>query len=49
MATAEERHRAGRTGLYDVRVATEAGEVVAEFRGTSRTTGVRMAGLPGAG
>lgn len=48
VATAEERHRAGRSGLYDVRVATEAGEVVAEFRGQSRTTGARMAGLPDA-
>lgn len=48
VATAEERHRAGRSGLYDVRVATEAGEVVAEFRGQSRTTGARFEGLHGA-
>ena len=41
VATAEERHRAGRSGLYDVRV-TAGGEVVAEFRGHSRTTGARL-------
>ena len=35
-ATAVERHRAGRTGLYDVSVSNEAG-TVAEFRGLSRT------------
>ncbi|MCS5717099.1 hydroxyphenylacetyl-CoA thioesterase PaaI [Herbiconiux sp. CPCC 205763] len=36
-ATAERRIRSGRTGLYDVRVTDEAGEVVAEFRGRSHT------------
>ena len=40
VATAEERHTEGRTGLYDVRVAV-ADNVVAEFRGMSRTTGHR--------
>jgi acyl-CoA thioesterase len=37
-ATAEERYREGRSGLYDVRV-THDDVVVAEFRGHSRTTG----------
>ena len=32
----------GRTGLYDVTVADDAGEVVAEFRGRSLTTDRRM-------
>lgn len=36
-ATAERRIRSGRTGLYDVRVTDESGEVVAEFRGRSHT------------
>jgi acyl-CoA thioesterase len=36
VADAEERARAGRSGLYDVRVTTEAGELVAEFRGHTR-------------
>jgi acyl-CoA thioesterase len=38
VATAVERHRAGRSGIYDIRV-TRADEVVAEFRGRSRTIG----------
>ena len=37
-ATAEERTRYGRSGIYDVRVLRE-GEVIAEFRGRSRTVG----------
>jgi len=36
-AEAEERQRAERSGLYDVRVRDEAGEVIAEFRGHSRS------------
>lgn len=32
----------GRTGLYDVTVIDDAGEVVAEFRGRSLTTDRRM-------
>ncbi len=28
---------AGRSGMYDVRVTTAAGELVAEFRGHTRT------------
>jgi acyl-CoA thioesterase len=44
MLTAEavERTRAGRSGIYDVRVCDAAGETVAEFRGHSRTTGGRF-------
>ncbi len=38
-ATAEERHRAGRSGITDVRVTGTDGSVVAEFRGQSRTLG----------
>lgn len=38
-AHAEERARAGRTGLYDVRVTGEDGTTVAEFRGQTRTIG----------
>jgi acyl-CoA thioesterase len=38
VATAVERHRAGRSGIYDVRV-TRGDEVIAELRGRSRTIG----------
>jgi acyl-CoA thioesterase len=42
-ASAVERHRLGRNGVYDVRVsrgdAGHGAEVVAEFRGRSRTIG----------
>ena len=38
VAVAAERSRSGRTGTYDVTVIV-ADEVVAEFRGTSRTLG----------
>ena len=34
----ERRARSGRTGLYDVSVTDENGEIVAEFRGRSHTT-----------
>jgi len=37
-ATAERRTRSGRTGVYDVTVTDETGDVVAEFRGRSFTT-----------
>jgi acyl-CoA thioesterase len=40
VATAMERHREGRSGIYDVRVTAGDG-VVAEFRGHSRTTAHR--------
>ncbi|WP_422376315.1 hydroxyphenylacetyl-CoA thioesterase PaaI [Roseibium sp.] len=37
-AEARERNRRGRSGLYDVTVSNQAGDVIAEFRGNSRTT-----------
>lgn len=37
VATATERVRYGRNGVYDVTVRTAAGQVVAEFRGQSRS------------
>jgi len=37
-ATARRRIRNGRSGLYDVTVTDDAGDVVAEFRGRSLTT-----------
>jgi len=37
-ATACERSRKGRSGLYDVTVSNQNGDVIAEFRGNSRTT-----------
>ena len=36
-AEATERHRAGRSGIYDVSVVRDDGAVVAELRGRSRT------------
>ena len=41
VAVASERHRAGRSGIPDVRVTCEDA-VVAEFRGQSRTTGAKL-------
>jgi acyl-CoA thioesterase len=38
-ATAVERARAGRSGVYDVTVTRTGGEVVAEFRGQSAVLG----------
>ncbi|HWM33942.1 MAG TPA: hydroxyphenylacetyl-CoA thioesterase PaaI [Pseudolysinimonas sp.] len=38
-ATAVTRALSGRSGLYDVTVVDETGDVVAEFRGRSRSTG----------
>jgi acyl-CoA thioesterase len=37
VAEAAERMRVGRSGIYDVRVSTANGELVAEFRGHTRT------------
>ena len=37
IAEARERHRAERSGIYDVTVKSETGEVIAEFRGHSRS------------
>jgi acyl-CoA thioesterase len=45
VATAVERNLNGRNGIYDIRV-THGGDVVAEFRGRSRTIG--GAHVPGA-
>jgi acyl-CoA thioesterase len=42
LAVAEERTRFGRSGVYDVTVLRD-GEVIAEFRGRSRTVGDRGA------
>jgi acyl-CoA thioesterase len=36
VADARERYRQDRAGMYDVTVRSEAGEVIAEFRGYSR-------------
>ena len=38
-AIAEERHLAGRSGIYDVRVTGAEGAVIAELRGHSRAIG----------
>lgn len=37
LAEARERQRGERSGIYDVTVRSEAGEVIAEFRGHSRS------------
>lgn len=37
-ATARRRVRRGRTGIYDITVVDDEGDVVAEFRGRSSTT-----------
>jgi acyl-CoA thioesterase len=37
IAEARERQRGERSGIYDVTVRSEAGEVIAEFRGNSRS------------
>ena len=42
VAVAEERLRAGRTGMYDVRVTGADGAVVAEMRGHTRLSGGRF-------
>ncbi|RMF73410.1 MAG: hydroxyphenylacetyl-CoA thioesterase PaaI [Alphaproteobacteria bacterium] len=39
VAEAEERHRRGRSGIYDVTVRTASGEMIALFRGWSRSIG----------
>ncbi|MBC7443129.1 MAG: hydroxyphenylacetyl-CoA thioesterase PaaI [Ramlibacter sp.] len=43
-ATAVLRTKSGRSGLYDVRVATEHNVPIAEFRGRSRTTNLPLPG-----
>lgn len=47
VADAAERHVFGRNGIYDVRV-TRGDEVVAEFRGRSRTVGGQHVAVPDA-
>jgi acyl-CoA thioesterase len=42
VAEARERYRRGRSGLYDITVRRDGGEVVAEMRGRSRTVGERL-------
>jgi acyl-CoA thioesterase len=42
VAEAMERHRAERSGIYDVTVRAETGTVIAEFRGHSRTLPERL-------
>ena len=37
VATAAETHRGGRSGVYDIRVTRQDGDVIAEFRGISRS------------
>lgn len=37
-----EKHRAGRSGIYDITVTREDGTVIAEFRGHSRTIEGRL-------
>ncbi len=46
VAAAVERHSLGRNGIYDVQVR-RGDEVVAEFRGRSRTVGGRHVDVPG--
>ncbi len=41
-ATAAERARAGRSGIYDIRVADEGGKAIAEFRGQSLGLGTHF-------
>ena len=41
VANAQERSRSGRSGVYDVTV-TAGGEVIAEFRGASRSLGEKF-------
>ncbi|MFN2450851.1 MAG: hydroxyphenylacetyl-CoA thioesterase PaaI [Candidatus Dormibacteria bacterium] len=49
VATAEERFRGGRRGVYDVTVRTGAGAVLAEFRGHSHTRDERVSAAGAAG
>ncbi len=37
VATARERQKSGRSGIYDVTIEREKGDIVVEFRGNSRT------------
>lgn len=42
VATAVERSRTGRAGIYDVTVVEADGTVIAEFRGNTRSLGTRF-------
>jgi acyl-CoA thioesterase len=42
IAEARERQRGDRSGIYDVTVRTDAGDVIAEFRGHSRSIPGRL-------
>jgi acyl-CoA thioesterase len=44
VAEGTERHRADRSAIYDVRVTSEAGDVIAEFRGQVRSIPGKLAG-----
>ena len=44
VAEAVERSRFGRNGIYDVTVRRADGELIAEMRGRSRTTGEQILG-----
>ncbi len=46
VAEASERHRAERSGIYDVSVRTAAGETIAEFRGHVRSVPGTLFGSP---
>jgi acyl-CoA thioesterase len=46
-AVAEERTRSTRTGLYDVNVYNQDGELIAMFRGRSHELGGRLVDPPG--
>ena len=48
-ATALERARFGRSGLYDVTITRDDGELITEFRGRSRSLGRPLPGVAGAG
>jgi acyl-CoA thioesterase len=41
-AVAEHRAEQGRTALYDIRIANQDGEVIAEFRGHARSLGSKF-------
>jgi acyl-CoA thioesterase len=48
IATARERSRSGRTGVYDVEVSRRDGTLVALFRGTSYETRGEVVAPPAA-
>ncbi len=46
VASAIERSRTGRSGIYDITVTREDGQQIAEFRGHSRTVGGAIVETP---